>query len=150
MTRVNVTQEVRESLDPFEAMVAQEGKTMERHLAENVTLVADGSKLRQLTAILADNAIKYCDDGGVIRISLEQNKRGRGALLTVANSYADGANVDTSRFFDRFYREDAAHNIDKGGYGIGLSIAESICTQCGGSIRAEWKNGEISFICQLY
>ncbi|MBQ8087990.1 MAG: HAMP domain-containing histidine kinase [Clostridia bacterium] len=150
MTRVNVTQAVRESLDPFEAMVAQEGKTMERHLAENVTLVADGSKLRQLTAILADNAIKYCDDGGVIRTSLEQNKRGRGALLTVANSYADGANVDTSRFFDRFYREDAAHNIDKGGYGIGLSIAESICTQCGGSIRAEWKNGEISFICQLY
>ena len=48
------------------------------------------------------------------------------------------------------YRQDESHNIARGGYGIGLSIAESICENCGGSIEAVWRDGVISFICQLY
>ena len=146
----DISAAVRESVAPFEAMTAQQGKTLETAIPDGVTLVTDGSAVRQLTTLLTDNAVKYCDDGGVIRIALEQNKRGRGALLTVSNSYADGQEVDTSRFFDRFYRQDESHNIDRGGYGIGLSIAESICENCGGSIEAVWRDGAISFICQLY
>ena len=146
----DISAAVRESVSPFEAMTAQQGKTLETAISDGVTLVTDGSAIRQLTTLLTDNAVKYCDDGGVIRIALEQNKRGRGALLTVSNSYADGQGVDTSRFFDRFYRQDESHNIDRGGYGIGLSIAESICENCGGSIEAVWRDGVISFICQLY
>ena len=48
------------------------------------------------------------------------------------------------------YRQDESHNIDRCGYEIGLSIAESICENCGGSIEAVWRDGVISFICQLY
>ncbi|MBQ6903385.1 MAG: sensor histidine kinase, partial [Lachnospiraceae bacterium] len=148
--QTDISAAVRESVSPFEAMMAQQGKTLETAIADGVTLVTDGSAVRQLVTLLTDNAVKYCDAGGVIRIALEQNKRGRGALLTVSNSYADGQGVDTSRFFDRFYRQDESHNIDRGGYGIGLSIAKSICENCGGSIEAMWRDGVISFICQLY
>lgn len=72
--------------------------------------------------------------------------------LTVSNSYAAGKDVDYSRFFERFYREDTSHNTnreDRGGFGIGLSIAESICNQYKGSIRATWKDGIITFTCLL-
>ena len=69
--------------------------------------------------------------------------------MHIQNTYKEGANVDYSRFFERFYREDEAHNVDRGGYGIGLSIAESICHQYGGSINASWKNDEIIFTCLL-
>ena len=148
--KVDVSVAVRESIAPFEPMIRQQGKTLERDIPDGITLVTDGSDIRQLTTLLSDNAVKYCDGGGAIRVSLEQNKRGRGALLTVSNSYAEGKNADISRFFDRFWREDASHNIDKGGYGIGLSIAKSICENCGGSINAVWRDGMISFICQLY
>ena len=148
--RVDISAAVRESVAPFEPMIRQQGKTLESDIPDGITLVTDGSEIRQLTTLLSDNAVKYCDDGGAIRVSLEQNKRGRGALLTVSNSYAEGKNADLSRFFDRFWREDASHNIDKGGYGIGLSIAKSICENCGGSIEAAWRDGMISFICQLY
>ena len=58
-------------------------------------------------------------------------------------------NADYSRYFERFYREDESHNTDKGGYGIGLSIAESICQQYGGNISVTWKDGEIIFTCIL-
>ena len=37
----------------------------------------------------------------------------------------------------------------RGGYGIGLSIAENLVEKYNGSIRADWKNGMISFTCTL-
>ena len=69
--------------------------------------------------------------------------------LVISNSFRSGADLDYSRFFERFYRQDESHNVDKGGYGIGLSIAESIVQQYGGSISVSWKDGMISFTCLL-
>ena len=109
------------------------------------------SRIRQLTVILIDNAFKYCDEKGLVHITFSRTRIGRQARLTVSNSYAAGKDVDFSRFFERFYREDTSHtaNENAGGYGIGLSIAESICTQYKGSIRASWKDGIITFTCVL-
>ena len=84
-------------------------------------------------------------------MTAQLSKRGKakGIRLVVSNDYAAGTNVDYSRFFERFYREDSSHNTEKGGYGIGLSIAESIVSSYNGSISASWKNGMISFTCIL-
>ncbi len=149
LTKINVTSVVDETIDPFMSIIHSEKFTLERMLEKNVTLVADDSKIRQLCTILLDNAIKYCDKEGTITIALHQTRR-NGISLVVSNSYAQGSQVQASKFFDRFYREDASHNIDQGGYGIGLSIAESICQQYKGSIEASWKEGIISFTCVLY
>jgi signal transduction histidine kinase len=64
------------------------------------------------------------------------------------NSFAQGKKAQFNRYFERFYRDDESHS-DAGGYGIGLSVAESICTRYGGSIKATWKNGMAVFTCQL-
>ena len=49
------------------------------------------------------------------------------------------------KLFDRFYRADTT-NPEKGGYGIGLSVARAIANAHGGSITAEvTKNQEIDF-----
>ena len=146
---VDATAAVRESVASFETVAAKEGLTLTLDLEEGVALITDGAKLRQLTSILVDNAIKYCDEGGTVRVALETVHKGKSVRLTVSNDYREGESVDCKRFFDRFYRADTSHNTDRGGYGIGLSIAESICAQSGGSIRAEWKAGVISFICLL-
>ena len=149
MTRVNVTQPVEETVGPYESIAQQEHKELILNLQPDIEFVADESKIRQLASLLIDNAFKYCDENGRVTFTLDTLKKGRTLRMICSNSYAEGASVDYSRFFDRFYREDSSHNSDKGGYGIGLSIAESICQQYGGSIDVSWKDGEISFTCLL-
>ena len=146
--RLDVSNVVLDTVKTFVPVAANEDKSLEWTIPDNVHMKAAESQIRQLTSLLVDNAIKYCDEKGQIRVTLAQ--RGRGCMLTVSNSYADGASVDYSRFFERFYRQDTSHNTDRGGYGIGLSIAENIVTeQYRGRIQASWKNGEITFTCQL-
>jgi len=148
MAEIDASDIVNSTVKTFEPVAMQSGITLENKTADGVTITADASKIMQLTTILLDNAIKYCDENGTVRVELVSQRRG--LRLTVSNSYKDGANVDCNKFFERFYREDKSHNIDKGGYGIGLSIAENICRQYNGDIRAAWKNGEISFVCTLH
>ena len=147
MAPIDVSEVVETSVKSFESVALKSKITLEKNITPNVVFTADSSKIMQLTTILLDNAIKYCDENGTVRVELLAFRKGM--KLTVSNSYKDGGNVDYNKFFERFYREDKSHNIDKGGYGIGLSIAENICRQYNGDIKATWKNGEISFICLL-
>jgi signal transduction histidine kinase len=147
MTSLPLSRCVAETADTFEPVATSDSKKLVREIADDVTIIADEGAMRQLVSLLIDNAIKYCDAGGTVTVHLD--RKGKSARLTVSNDYKDGAGVDYNRFFERFYREDASHNTEKGGYGIGLSIAESIVRQYDGSIGVSWANGVISFTCLL-
>ena len=82
-----------------------------------------------------------------MRVQTSSPRKGR-VTLVVSNTFADGRDSQFDRYFERFYRDDEAHS-DQGGYGIGLSVAESICRRYRGSIRAAWKQGDAVFTCQL-
>ena len=116
-------------------------------MEDGIVMKAQEGQIKQLASLLIDNAIKYCDDKGTIHVSL--SKKGKNIRLTVDNDYKDGANVDCSRFFERFYRAEESHGGEKAGYGIGLSIAESIVKRYKGTIHASWNNGIIRFTCKL-
>lgn len=144
---IDASKPVRETAESFKPVAESESKTLEVQVEDGISLLSEDSLLRQLTSLLTDNAVKYCDDGGTITVAL--SRQGRNVHLSTSNSYAEGAGVDCSRFFDRFYREDGAHNTDRGGYGIGLSVAETIVRQMHGKISASWKDGVITFTCQF-
>ena len=94
--------------------------------------VGDEALLHRLVGILLDNAVKYCDEGGRIHITLRRDKR---IVLTVENTYADVERIELSRLFDRFYRADRARTFT-GGYGVGLSMAKAIVEKHKGKICA--------------
>ena len=141
----DLSKTVSESAESFRSVAEHESKTFTKKIPDGIHMEAEPNQISQLTALLVDNAIKYCDDGGEITVELSQ--KGRYIRLIVSNSYAEGANQDYRRFFDRFYREDEAHTQGRGGYGIGLSIAEGLMEQYRGSIDVSWKDGVISFTC---
>ncbi len=150
LSDINISSVVSQTVKEFSAIAESENKTLTQSVEPDLLIRGDESKLRQLTMILIDNAVKYCDPDGEIGVILEKTRHGkRNVKLTVKNSYADGNEIDCKRFFDRFYREDSSRNIDTGGYGIGLSIAQSICEQYNGNIYAEWENGTIQFVCEI-
>ena len=145
---IDISVPVRETAESFQPVAISEEKQLRLRIDDAVKLCANEGEIRQLVSLLTDNAIKYCDKAGEIEIALSQ-ARGKAARLVISNTYAEGAGVDYSRFFDRFYRKDEAHGIDQGGYGIGLSIAESLFESYHGAIDVTWKEGTIHFTCLL-
>lgn len=138
---------VKETVKTYETVAVQEGKAIEGNVAEDIFISAHESDIRQIVTLLVDNAIKYCDDNGEITVNLEKEKRGKHMALAVSNTYINGSEGECTRYFERFYRGDSSHNIDKEGYGIGLSIAKSLTDRYHGNINAIWKDGIITFTC---
>ncbi len=120
---------------PFESTVFEAGRTLETDIPEGIYLKGDEAMLQQLAVILLSNALKYSDPGGLIRLSLAA--RGRGAVITVYNTGQGIAPENLEKIFDRFYREDASHNSEVAGNGLGLSIARTIVQAHRGRIQAE-------------
>ncbi len=123
---------VLDTVSLFTAHAEAAEKQLETAIPEGICYTGNEASIRQLTSILMDNAVKYCDAGGTIRVSLTGDKH---PVLTVDNSYAAVGQTDLSRLFDRFYREDKARTYGTG-FGIGLSLAKAITENHRGSIHA--------------
>lgn len=136
---------VQKVAQDFKSVAEKAGKDYQIRVQDDIHVKASQDELYELISILIDNACKYCDEDGQIFVTLTKAKRRKRARLIVSNSYADGKNVDYSRFFDRFYREDESHNHKQAGYGIGLSMAESLVNLFKGKIAVSYKKGFISF-----
>ena len=124
---------------PFESTAFESGKTLETDVPEGVWYRGDEGMIQQLAVILLSNALKYSDEGGLIRLSLA--RKNRGAVITVYNTGAGIAPENLERIFDRFYREDLSHNGEVAGNGLGLAIARTIVQAHRGHIRAESEPG---------
>ena len=129
----------------FRTVAEQQGKTLETDIAPEISVSGNEKTLKELISILLDNAVKYCDEGGSIRAELHPLKHH--VSLTVSNTYSE--QTDCTRFFDRFYRADTSHNSEKSGYGIGLSMAETIVRLHKGKITAQQKEQRVSFTVTL-
>lgn len=140
---VDASAAVKELCESFAPVAEKEGKRIETVIEDGVTVSGDGKMLGELFSILIDNAVKYCDDKGCVRVELSRRKKG--LMYCVSNDYAEGKNVDYSRFFERFYRGDTSHNSQKAGYGIGLSMAQSITKLHKGRISAGGSGGVTTF-----
>ena len=148
MKRFNLSDALTGVALPFESTVFEAGRTLETEIPEGVFIKGDEAMLQQLAVILLSNALKYSDEGGTIRLSLVQ--KGRGATITVFNTGRGIAPEHLEKIFDRFYREDASHNREIAGNGLGLAIARSIAEAHHGRIHAESVPGEnAAFIVHL-
>ena len=97
----------------------------------------DRSRIRQVAAILLDNAIKYTPEGGEVSVVVGEND-GR-VELRVSDTGCGIPEDQRQLIFERFHRVDAART--EGGAGLGLSIARQIAEAHSGDIKVESEPG---------
>ena len=134
LTEVSLSDIAADCALAFEPVAFEAGKSLDYTLAESVAVLGDGEKLRQLISVLLDNAIKYGADGGTVTLSLE--KTDRQAKLTVSNPGDPIPPEQLGHLFERFYRADDSRG-EKSGFGLGLSIAQTIAAEHKGTLKAE-------------
>ena len=127
----------------FEPVAFEAGKGLEYEIAGETLVSGDRDQLYQLISTLLDNAIKYGAEKGTIRLSLQ--KTDRQARLTVSNPGTPIPPEQLSHLFERFYRADASRG-EKGGFGLGLSIAKTIAEEHRGTLKAESDSLSTRFI----
>ena len=148
LSDIDFSECVRTSADNYKVVIENQGKKLETDIADKVKVRGIKDGLTEIVNILLDNAQKYCDEKGTIKVELSRTRKNSGAKLVVSNDYEKGKDVDYTKFFDRFYRGDTSHNTGdskNSGYGIGLSMAEGFVEEFNGKIAADFRDGRISF-----
>ncbi|NQN50539.1 HAMP domain-containing histidine kinase [Streptococcus suis] len=121
-----------EIFENYSIVAEENGKTLTVNNLIHQTVRTDKVLLKQLLTILFDNAIKYSDEDGVI--TLTANVKERHLYFTVADNGIGISDADKKKIFDRFYRVDKARTRQKGGFGLGLSLAKQIIKTLNGHI----------------
>jgi two-component system OmpR family sensor kinase len=147
--------------DVFETAVIlgeDAGVTVSLPLIEDAVIMGDGTRLRQLFLNLITNAIKYTPRGGHVEMTLSlRNNNEIG--FAVRDTGVGIAAADLPHVFDRFWRADKARSrraaadlrgaTERGGFGLGLAIAQWIAQAHGGTLTAQSRLGKGSIFTVL-
>lgn len=148
--RISLPEFFRELSVDWQRMVAQKGCHLRVDLASTLDEIeADRLRLEQVLINLLENALKYSNPGGEIRLGAKHGHEKGTILFWVGD---DGIGIPRDKLthiFERFYRVDKARSRDQGGSGLGLSIVKHIIQAHGGRVWAESTPGvgtTISFL----
>lgn len=124
----------------FQVIAEKQNKKLLMDVQSSVMFKGEENGIRQLISTLVDNAIKYSNDNGTIKILLRSIKKS--IKIEVYNTVDSIDKENLNKLFDRFYRSDSSRSRETGGYGIGLSIAKSIVERHRGKILAKSEDGK--------
>ncbi len=135
-----------------ESFLSRVSKKMEpQYIDKNVVLMVnvdpgtppvriDEDKMNQVFVNLLGNALRYTDPGGRVTMAA---RGGNGRVqIKITDSGSGIAAEDLPHIFERFYRADKSRSREKGGSGIGLTIAKRYVELQGGTIEARSRPGE--------
>lgn len=108
-------------------------------LRENLQVLGDKNKLKQVFVNLIQNAIKYTEEGSVTIIAEEMDKS---VLLKVSDTGIGIPDKYLDRIFERFFRVDKGRSREVGGTGLGLAIVKHIVEAHGSRVGVKSRLGQ--------
>lgn len=139
----NLSKIVEMSVLTFESLMYENKIELEYDIQKDINIKCNSSQIKQLVAILIDNAIKHSETNGKISIALKKQKND--TVLTVSNRGKEIPKEIREKIFERFYRADESRNRDTNRYGLGLAIAKNIVENHNGKIFVESEKGITTF-----
>ncbi len=139
-TVVDVGELVTSILATHEAFLVDSHLSLHRDIEPGVLVFGDADLIRQATANLISNAVRYTPEGGAVFVSV---KRENGMAAIAVRDTGIGLTPEEAKMvFSRFWRADAGRLRERGGLGIGLSVVKEIVDQHGGWVQVEGRKGE--------
>ena len=124
----------------FRGIAGQNGVSIiENYLSAPISVLGDKGRLRQVVAILLDNAMRYSSASGTIQVGARATA-GR-VEITVEDDGIGITEEEAKQVFLRFYRGSNAKR-HASGTGLGLPVAKAIVDAHGGTISLTGKPGE--------
>ena len=140
MTVWDLSEMLRRSLINFMGKIEAKHLELAVNIPEEQLMVrADSDRIAQVLTNLLDNAVKFCDERGTLKIWVycAENK----VHVNIANTGECIPAADLPFVFDRFFKVDKSHNRKSPGTGLGLSIVKKILLQHGQDIWVNSKPG---------
>ena len=132
-------------LQDFEPVAEDRGITLRSSLLPG-KLMGNRDLLARAFVNLLDNAIRYGKPGGRVEIAME--RQGDRMLISFLDDGSGIAGDQLPHIFERFYRADSSRSTQ--GFGIGLSIAQSVAALHRGRITARNRpEGGAAFVVEL-
>lgn len=110
---------------------------------EQLTVLADPTRIAQILSNLLDNARRHTPADGLITIDLSAD--GGDAIVTVSDTGPGVPDDERFRIFERLVRLDAGRDRDHGGAGLGLSIARALARAHDGDLICVLHDGGARF-----
>ena len=131
-----------------DARALEPGRPILASVAPGVRIVGDEDRLRQVVGNLLANVRVHTPPDAEVAVTLSTDAAG--VEVRVADRGPGIDPVHAARVFDRFYRADPGRSRDRGGSGLGLSIAASVGEAHGGSLHFEaTPGGGATFVLRL-
>lgn len=129
---VDLTALFIETLFLYEKQIEDKNVTVEGIDSAKIILYGDRDILYQIVYNLVDNAVKFVDDNGIIRLKTHSDEHN--IYLWFGNTGKGISGREMPRIFDRFYKTDFSRSHDTSGVGLGLSIVKKFVGFHHGSI----------------
>lgn len=142
---VDLRQLVQSAVAPLEPLIESSRQRLTLSLPDTPVMVeADATRIEQVISNLLNNASKYSDAEGYIRLEVTlhpppegEPKRGGAAVIRVTDTGIGIAPEMLPRIFDLFAQVDQTLDRTRGGLGIGLTLVRNLVEMHGGTITAE-------------
>lgn len=143
----NLSKIVERTVLTFESLIYENNIKLIYDIDKDINVNCNSNQMKQLTAILLDNAIQHSEKDGEIKVTL--NKEKNDIVLKVSNKGKEIPKEIQEKIFERFYRADESRNRDSNRYGLGLAIAKNIVTNHNGKISVQSENQYTTFTVRI-
>ena len=138
MSKVDISKIVQNACELFQPIAENKGIIISCKAPEIFNVHGDKQRLQRLIANLLDNALKYTQAEGKVKVSLDGNTEN--VIISISDTGIGMSEDDLEHIFKRFYRCDTSRS--QAGIGLGLSLAQAIAQAHGGNITVSSKPGK--------
>jgi len=138
-SRVNLLDAIETAARPLRPLAAAKDVRLTVE-GETSDVRADPQSLGRALTNLVENAVKFTQPGGEVRVTAWRTADEVG--VTVADNGPGMPAAATVHVFDRFYRVDSSRGRTAGGSGLGLAICREVATAHGGRVWVDSEEGK--------